>query len=677
MSWDAPNVWEKIGEIAYGGDYNPEQWSEDVWLEDVSLMKKAGVNLVSLGIFSWASLQYGPDDWHFDWFDRVMDLLSQSRISVLLATATASPPPWLTKLHPEILPETFDGRKLYPGGRQHYCPSSLHYRRAAFQLVERLARRYAQHPALVGWHVGNEYGCHVSRCYCDQSAKDFRQWLKRRYKSVDELNRAWSTAFWSQRYQDWDEVLPPRLAPTFANPAQQLDFHRFSSDALLECFEGEAQILRKLTPSIPITTNFMGLFKPLDYFEWAQHEDFVSHDSYPDPSDPQNAAMSAALAFDFMRSAGKGKPWLLMEQAPSAVNWRERNHPKRSGLYRLWSYQAIAHGANGVMSFQWRASRGGAEKFHSAMVPHAGEVSRIYKEVLQLGNELSTLSSVISTTSHSDVAMVMSWPNWWALELESHPSHDVNMADLTLRYYRSLWRATVPVDFVQPNADLSSYKVVVVPNLYLVDDSEAENLRKFTEQGGHLVVSFFSGIVDSNDVIHPGGYPGPLAELLGISIDELWPLEKREQVSIEFSKELSYKADLWIESIVPRGAEVVAQLASGDLIGNPAVTRHNIGSGVAWYVGTRLEETGLKELMARVLDKAGVEGILKNSSGTVEACIRRDGHRELLFVLNHGSVPVTISLSSDKQLGMEIISGKDWSEGETLSPLDVCIFELR
>jgi beta-galactosidase len=303
---------EKVPHVLYGGDYNPEQWPEEVWKEDVRLMQEAGVNLVSLGIFSWAKLEPRPGEYDFGWLDSIMDLLHEGGVMVDLATATASPPPWLAKVHPESLPVTQDGVTLHPGARQHYCPSSAAYRERAAQLVRRIADRYKDHPALAMWHVNNEYGCHVSECYCDASAAHFREWLEERYGDLDALNEAWGTAFWSQRYSEWGEILPPRAAPTFANPTQRLDFRRFSSDALLGCFEMEKEILREATPGVPVTTNFMSFFKPVDYWKWAELEDVVSDDSYPDPADPE-AHIGAAMARDLMRSLAGGGPWVLME----------------------------------------------------------------------------------------------------------------------------------------------------------------------------------------------------------------------------------------------------------------------------------------------------------------------------------------------------------------------------
>src|SRR5437868_131746 len=405
--------------IIYGGDYNPDQWPEETWAEDVRLMQEAGVNLVSLAIFAWSRIQPDRDSWDFDWLDRIISMLYEGGVRVNLATATASPPPWLSHAHPEMLPVLADGTRLWHGARQHYCPSSPVYRVAARRLVEAMAERYGHHPALAMWHVGNEFGCHVPACYCDVSAQGFRAWLKERYGSIDDLNRAWGTDFWSQRYSDWEEIIPPRRTPTWPNPSQQLDYMRFSSDALLECYELEHKVLSRLTPDIPVTTNFMSFFKPLDYWKWAKNEDVVSNDSYPDPSDPESS-MKAAMAGDLMRSLGGGRPWILMEQTTNRVNWREVNAPKPPGLMRLWSYQALARGADGVMFFQWRQSRAGAEKFHSAMVPHGPvESSPAWHEVVRLGKELRGLDIVGDTRAHAEVAILFDWESWWGLDRKS------------------------------------------------------------------------------------------------------------------------------------------------------------------------------------------------------------------------------------------------------------------
>jgi beta-galactosidase len=634
------------GRVAYGGDYNPEQWPEEVWDEDIRLMREAGVSLVSLGIFGWARVEPEPRRYEFAWCDRIMDRLAAADIAVSLATMTASPPPWLARAHPETLPVRRDGTRLWPGGRQHYCPSSPVYREHAARLVERVAERYAGHPALALWHVGNEYGCHVAACYCDASAAAFRRWLSIRYGELDGLNDAWSTSFWSQRYSDWDEVLPPRTAPTFSNPAQQVDFARFCSDELLACYLAEKEIVRRAAPGVPVTTNFPPLAKALDLFAWAPHLDVISYDSYPDPHD-EPAAARAAFAYDVMRSLRQGQPWLLMEQAPSAVNWRRRNAAKPPGVMRLWSWQAVAHGADAVMFFQWRQSRGGAERYHSAMVPHGGTGTRIFREVSELGRELGAQAALAGARqAPADAAIVMDWQNWWALELDAHPSSDVGLLDSVMAHYVPLHARSVACDVLPPSADVSGYRLVIVPNLYMVDRTDAERLERYVRDGGTLLMSFFSGIVDTCDRVHLGGYPAPFRRVLGAWVEEFRPLPEDATVGLSFEDGArTGTGSVWSELVHSEGAEVVARFAGGELDGSPAVTRHRFGSGTAWYVATRPEPDTMHALVDAVRAHAGVEPPLRDLPDGVQARVRNtDDGTAVHVLLNHTAAPAAVPL---------------------------------
>jgi beta-galactosidase len=643
---------DRVPHLLYGGDYNPDQWPEEVWTEDVRLMGEAGVNLVSLGIFSWSRLQPREDAWDFDWLDRVMNLLHEGGVGVDLATATASPPPWLSHAHREMLPVLADGVRLWPGGRQHYCPSSPVYRSAAARLVEALATRYAAHPALAMWHVGNEFGCHVAACYCDVSAEAFRAWLRARYGTVDELNRAWGTDFWSQRYSAWEEILPPRRTPTWPNPGQQLDFMRFSSDELLECYEGERAILAQNSPGIPITTNFMQFFKPLDYWKWAGREDIVSDDVYQDPLDP-HAGMGAAMAGDLMRSLGGGRPWVLMEQTTNRVNWRDINAAKAPGRMRLWSFQAVAHGADGVMFFQWRQSRAGAEKHHSAMVPHGRvETSPTWHEVVRLGAELKKLDDVCGTRVPAEVAIVFDWDSWWALELPSKPSAFVRALDQARAYYRHFFEANVATDFAPSVRDLSEYKLVLVPNQYLVSDETATNLNRYVSGGGTLVMSCFSGIVDEREHIRLGGYPAPFAEMLGLRVEDFMPLGAGDGIPIRFGDGREARGGIWSELIRPGTAEVVATFDSGNLKGQPAVTRNQFGKGSATYVGTLLDEHAMGSVLKGAWTQAGVTNVAQAPAG-VEMVRRQGAGHSFLFVLNHQDAEAHVNAGQ----GVDLISG--------------------
>jgi beta-galactosidase len=652
--------------IAYGGDYNPEQWPEDVWREDVALMRTAGVNLVTVGVFAWARLQPGPDRWDFGWLDRVLDLLAENGIAVDLATATASPPPWFAVAHPDALPQTADGRRFSIGSRQHFCPSSPAYADAASALVYKLASRYRDHPALALWHIGNEYGDHVEACYCDVSAEHFRRWLQQRYGTLDALNDAWTTDVWSGRYGDWREVMPPRLAPGPINPALQLDFRRFSSDALLACFDRERDILRELSPSIPVTTNFMRLFKGIDHWRWSAHEDLVSCDLYPEEP---GGEVETALNGDLMRSLGDGRPWLLMEQAPGAVSWRRVNMPKRQGVMRARSYQAVARGADGVLFFQWRSSRGGPEAFHSAMLPPGGTAAAGWGDIVQLGRELRALEGVRGSRCVSaDTALLLDWESWWALEQEGHPSSELSLPALVLAAYRPLWEANITVDFRHPRHDLSRYRLIVAPNLFLLDERAAKNLRGAAAAGAILVIGPFSGIVDPRYQVPEGAHPGLLRDVLGLIVEEYWPIEDG-QVGVIFESGERCYASLWRERILVTSAEVLAAYEDGDLAGAPAVTLHRIGSGEAWHLGTVPDPHGMKLILHRAAVRAGVRPVAHVPKG-VEACLRTDSTFEYLFLINHGDRPATIATGVPSH---ELLSDRAIESLLTLEPRGVAV----
>ncbi|MFG1685303.1 beta-galactosidase [Nonomuraea sp. NPDC049269] len=662
--------------LLFGGDYNPEQWPEAVWAEDVELMKAAGVNLVTVGVFSWARIEPEPGARDFGWLDRVLDLLGSAEIAVDLATPTASPPPWLGHRWPETLPVDESGHRLWYGSRNQFCPSSPVYRERALAIVTDLADRYAHHPALALWHVGNEYG---QICHCDESAAAFRTWLQDRHGDLDALNEAWGTTFWSQRYSDWAEIIPPRRAPYLINPTQRLDWQRFCSDALLAHYQAERDILRGRTPGTPVTTNFMGLFKPVDYWSWAGEEDIVSNDCYPDPADPLSPARTA-LTHDLMRGLGQGRPWLLMEQATNGVNWRPHNLPKPPGQFRLESLQAVARGADGLCYFQWRASRFGAERFHAAMVPHAGPDTRLHAEVRAHGQELRELASVAGEPVPARVAMVFDWASWWALEERGRPSDRLNAPDQLLSYYLPFWERGVSVDLVPPSAELSGYPLVVVPNLYLVSDQDAAALTAYVHGGGVLMVGPFSGIVDPRAHVRTGRFPAPLREVLGASGEEWLPAPEDRPVHCrwtggEFAAHAltggaEFTAHTWTELVEAEGAETVAEFAEGDLAGHPAVLRHRAGQGVAWYVATMPEPAALGALAGRLLADADVRGVLPDLPPGVEAVRRGD----VLFLLNHGTATVRVPIPHAAD---DLLTGSPATGHVTLTPRAVAALRPR
>jgi len=664
-------TWSKGPGLAFGADYNPEQWPAEVRAQDVPLLQEAGVTLVSVGIFSWGLLEPEPDRFEFGWLDETLDALHAGGIGVSLATATASPPAWLSQRWPEVLPVDHDGHRAVFGSRQSWCPSSPVYRERSLRLVEALAGRYADHPGLRLWHVSNELGCHNSRCYCDVSAAAFRGWLADRHGDVAALNEAWATAFWSQHYTSFDQVQVPALSSSFPNPAQALDFAQFSSDELLGQHLAERAVLRRHTPDVPTTTNFMvgsGL-GPMDYGRWAREQDVVSNDHYllhgaPAPSGPgatDDPRSELAFSADLTRGIAGG-PWLLMEHSTSAVNWQPVNVAKAPGQMLQDSLAHVARGADGVCFFQWRASAGGAEQWHSALVPHAGPDTERFREVTDLGELLGRLGDVAGSSVQADVAVLLDWRSGWAMESPTLPSERVRATDVARRVHAALRASQVGVDVLAVGAhpdDLAAtlrrYRVLVVPTLYLVDDATAAAVRAAAESGTHVVVSYFSGIVDEHVRVRLGGYPGAFRDLLGVRVEEFHPLLPGVATELDDGT----TGDVWTElGFADAGTEVLARYADGAAAGCPALTRRDLpGGGAAWYLGTLPDDEVLDGLLQAVCAAAGVTPVAA-ATGDVDVVRRRhpDG-RSWLFALNHGEEPATVRVTGFDEVAQEPVDG--------------------
>lgn len=677
-----PKIW-------YGGDYNPDQWEKQVWDEDLRMFKIAGIDVATLNVFAWAKNQPDEDTYAFSWLDEMMDKLHADGVGVCLATSTGAHPAWMARKYPDVLQVDFNGRKRKFGGRHNSCPNSPTFRKYSVRMAEKLAERYKGHPALLIWHINNEYGG-AGNCYCENCETAFREWLKARYGTLNEVNRAWNTAFWGHTFHDWEDiVLPSGLSEEWfgANGRTEtnfqgisLDYVRFHSDSLLECYKLEYEAVKKHTPDIPVTTNLMGAFKKLDYHKWAKHMDVVSWDNYPRFDTPHSYT---AMMHDLMRGLKDGQPFMLMEQTPSQQNWQSYNSLKRPGVMRLWSYQAVARGADTILFFQLRRSIGACEKYHGAVIEHAGhEHTRVFRECAQLGAELGMLGdTLLDAQVKAKVAILFDWENWWAVEMSSGPTIALRYVDEAHKFYDALYRSGIAADVVSVEADLRQYDLVIAPVMYMMKQGVANKLEKYVEAGGAFITTFFSGIVDENDLVKQGGYPGELRKLLGIwaeEIDALLPSQRNRIVLPNGAPGLKpeYECGMLCDLIHSEGAEVKAVFGDDFYHGMPALTVNKFGAGEAWYLATSPEADFLQDWLQQLCASRGITPLVPSSPEGVETTLRVKDGIEYLFVLNHNAEAATVDLG--ERSGTELINGHVMKGGKAeLAGHDVWIVKLN
>ena len=660
---------KKVQKMLYGGDYNPEQWPEEIWEEDMRLFHKAHIDVVTLNVFSWAVLQPDESTYDFSKLDKIMKLVKENGLKVCMATSTGAHPAWMARKYPDILRVEHNGMKRKFGARHNSCPNSPNYRKYSAALVEKIAERYKDYDNIVAWHINNEFG---GWCYCENCEKAFRVWLQKKYGTLDELNRVWNTAFWSHTMYDWDDVVACNmLSEEFLWDGQirtnfqgiSLDYNRFNSDSMLECFNIEKDVLKRITPDIPVTTNLMGAYKHLDYQKWAKDMDFVSWDNYPAyDAVPGDAAMN----HDLMRGLKQGKPFALMEQTPGVSNWHIYCKLKRPGVMRLWSYEAVAHGADTVMFFQMRRSMGACEKYHSGVIEHVGtDDTRVFREITALGAELDKLQGVtLGARAKSDVAIVFDWDNWWAIEYSAGPSVLLKYRDEIQNYYTALYEQNMATDIIGVEDDFSDYRVIIAPVLYMVKPGVDEKIKAFVQAGGIFVTTFFSGYVDEHDLVVTGGYPGKLRDLLGIWVEESDALPEGETNHFTW-KGARHEAVLLCDLLHLEGAEVLATYEEDFYAGMPVLTKKRYGAGAAYYVAVRSDALFYEALIREICEKAGITPVAQTPGG-VEAVLRvgRDEKKEFLFLLNHEKIEQSVPVEQD---ATDLVTGMEWKKGSKLT----------
>ncbi|WNR46818.1 beta-galactosidase [Paenibacillus roseipurpureus] len=673
----------KLKKVWYGGDYNPEQWDKRYWDEDVRLFQLAGIDVATVNVFSWPLLQPAEDEYDFSMLDSIMEKLQEGNIGIILGTSTAAHPAWMAARYPDILRVDWEGRKRTYGGRHNSCPNSPTYRNYAAALAEKLAERYGNHPGLLLWHVNNEMGGY---CYCDNCAKAFRVWLKKRYGTIETLNKVWYTAFWGHTFYDWNEIVPPNLLSEGVHWNWQrsnqtsisLDYFRFGSDSLLACYKLEVEAIRKHSRNIPITTNFMGTYKEMNYFDWAPYIDVISWDSYPAPNQPPSMN---AMTHDLMRGLKDGQPFMLMEQTPSVANWQPYCKLKRPGEMKKWSYQAVAHGADTVMFFQLRKSLGSCEKMHGAVIEHVGHGNtRVFRECAELGEELGRLGDVlIDARPDAQVGILYDWENRWAVELSSGPSNDLNYVKEVHKYYDALYDLHIPVDMVGLNGDFNRYEVIIAPLLYMIKPGFAAKVESFVEAGGTFLTTYFSGIVNETDLAVTGGYPGELRKVLGIwaeEIDALYPEDTNELVMNGAIQELqgTFSCSFLCELIHTETAEVMATYGEDFYAGMPALTVNRYGQGLAYYVATSPEKPFLVKLLEYICKEKGIESLLPFQQQGIEASRRVKDGRNYLFLINHNNTSFVANTGLPSSF--ELLSGKRVTQNIELPAHGVAILQV-
>ncbi len=648
----------------HGGDYNPDQWPEEVWTEDMRLMKLAHCNAMSVGIFGWTRLEPAEGEYDFGWLDQIMDMLAENGGHAVLATPSGARPAWMADKYPEILRVRPDrGRNLF-GRRHNHCQTSPVYREKTRQINAKLAERYRDHPALLVWHISNEYS---GECHCDRCRATFREWLKERYGSLDAVNQAWWTAFWSHTYTAWEQIEPPSPIGETSVHGLNLDWKRFITDITIDFMLNEIAPLREWTPDVPVTTNFMGTFPGLNYWRFAPHLDVISWDSYPTWHEGDDVRLASDVAFvhDLNRSLKGGKPFMLMESVPSATNWMPVAKLKRPGMHALSSLQAVAHGSDTVQYFQWRKSRGSAEKFHGAVVDHVGhEHTRVFRDVADVGQKLERLDAVIGTTVRPDVAIVYDWENMWAVnDAQGLRRGDKGYLDDCKSHYRPFWRRGIPVDIIDSEHDLSSYKLVVAPMLYMVRPGVAERIEAYVRGGGTFVTTYWSGIVNETDLVFLGGFPGPLRQVLGIWAEEIDALTEADQNAVvpaagnPLGLSGEYTARDLCDLIHAEGAQVLATYKGDSLAslgmspfyaGRPALTVHPFGQGRAFYIASRNDDRFLDDMYGALSQELDLLRSLDADLPVgVSAQLRADGTDEYVFLMNWNVAPVTIDLGTE------------------------------
>ena len=666
----------RFPQFLHGGDYNPDQWLDcpDVLERDVELMQKAHVNCVSVGIFAWAQLEPEEGVYNFEWLDQVIDRLWRGGIHVILATPSGARPAWMAQKYPEVLRINQDLQRRHFGERHNHCLTSPVYRRKVFEMDAALAKRYAHHPAVILWHLSNEYS---GECRCPLCQEKFREWLQKKYGTLEKLNQCWWTSFWSQRYTDWSQVEAPSQLGEHSSTSMQVDWRRFCTDQCKSFMAAERDAVQAVCPELKCTANLMYRFWDYDYFSLAEEMDVVSWDSYPPWGIGEDEAVAAdfAMHHDLMRSL-KAQPFLMMESTPSQVNWHRVNKLKKPGMHLLSSMQALAHGSQSVMYFQWRKGRGSAEMFHGAVVDHDGrDDTRVFRDVTSVGKALETLAPLYDRPrGKAEVCVLFDWNNWWALDYaQTGRREDMRYVDTVNMHYRALWRQGISIDLrdMRQETDLSGYRLVIAPMLFMFRNGMEEKLRAYVENGGTLLMTYFSGVVDEHDLAFLGGRPHGLMDVLGVCGMELDALDDQERNGLTFPDGRRFDVTDLCELPELRGAETLATYATDFYAGQPCLTRHSYGSGTAYYLAAKVEQSGLNAIYDDIATSLRLTRALPDPLPAGVVATERGG---VIFLQNYSTNPQPLHLSAPY---LDLLTATPLEGDVTLEKNGVWVMERR
>lgn len=676
------NIYNNEKRLLHGGDYNPDQWLDypDILKDDLRLMKLANVNTMTVGIFAWSALEPTEGNYNFEWLDKIIDDVYNQGGRVILATPSGARPAWMSEKYPEVLRTNDRREKMLHGGRHNHCFSSPIYREKTQKMNYKLAERYGNHPALIMWHVSNEYS---GDCHCELCQENFRDWLKNKYKTIENVNKAWWGPFWSHTYTDWSQIESPSSIGENAVHGLNLDWKRFVTDQTIDFYENEAKPLRELTPNVPITTNFMAdtddliPFQSLNYEKFSKHVDILSWDCYPawhnDWETTKDLATKVGFINDLYRSL-KQQPFLIMECTPSGVNWHNVNKAKRPGMHTLASMQLLAHGSDSVLYFQWRKSRGSSEKFHGAVVDHDNsEENRVFKEVSQVGEILDKIKEIKGSMKQSKVAIIYDWENDWALKDAQGFGKESRRYPQTLQsHYKYFWDKNISVDVVTPQQDLSKYSLVVAPMMYMMTEETMDRFRDYVKNGGVLVGSYLSGLVNETDLTYLGGWPKTLQEIYGIDVKEIDTLYPKDKNSIKFGNE-SFEVVDYCTIIEAKEAEVLAKYEEDFYKNTPAITKNNLEKGKAYFIGARTNQEFLSKFYDKIvkdLDINEVEDFISECGISIQ--IRENKDEKYYFVMNFTEEEKNIEIKGSY---LNLISGKMMERLNLMKPYDVYVLK--